>query len=435
MPSTELPRSTSFSLDESLVAEARALDTADKLHPFRRQFHLPEHAVYLCGNSLGPMPKRTDAALQTHLHKWKTRAVDGHFEHPHPWISIEEHVSTLSMPIVGARYPHEIAIMNSLTVNIHLFLTAFYKPEGHRNKILIESHAFPSDRHAVTSHVQARGVPLSAVEFLEPRCGEQTLRTDDILNRISELSRAQVLALVLLPGVQFYTGQVFPMKRIAAVCRSHNVPLGLDLAHAVGNIPLQLHDWDVDFAVWCTYKYLNSGPGAIAGAFLHHRWADTPFTRHAGWWGCEKSICFETDVDFRAQKGARGFQLSNPPVLALAPVAASLSVFADAGGIYTLRRKSMQMTDLLLRAMKKKNLGCRVNLVTPENVEERGNQLSLQMLHGVDVDVVHKELDKLGVVCDVRKPDVIRVSPAPLFNSFHDVVFFVEALEHVLSKM
>lgn len=433
MPSTDVPNklSSDIVLDDDLIKRAYALDITDELRHIREEFHLPPDKVYLCGNSLGPMPKRTAGVLSTHLEKWKTRLVDGHFEQPEPWISIEEKVSNLSMPIVGARYPHEIAIMNSLTVNIHLFLTAFYKPVGSKCKILIEQHAFPSDTHAVTSHVQARGIEEEAIVYLAPREGEEVLRTDDILQTITKLANVGHLALVLLPGIQFYTGQVLPIEKIAKLCRSRDVPLGLDLAHAVGNIPLRLHDWGVDFAVWCNYKYLNSGPGAIAGAFLHDRWADVALPRHAGWWGCEQNSRFDADTKFEAQKGARGFQLSNPSVFALTPVTASLTVFQEAGGVCAVRKKSLKMTGLLTYALKQR-LGSRVHILTPDDDNQRGNQLSVCVKTNVDVDVVNDALAELGVVCDVRKPDVIRVAPAPLFNSFKDIVTFVGALEHVL---
>lgn len=434
MPSTDVPKDVGpgNALDDELVKRAYALDAADELRRFREEFHLPAGKVYLCGNSLGPMPKRAAGALSTHVEKWKTDLVDGHFKEPEPWISIEERVSQLSMPIVGARYPHEVAVMNSLTVNIHLFLTAFYKPVGSRCKILIERHAFPSDTHAVTSHVQARGLDEDAVVFLGPREGEQTLRTDDIIQTITKLANANQLALVLLPGVQFYTGQVLPMERIARLCSSKHIALGLDLAHAVGNIPLKLHDWGVDFAAWCNYKYLNGGPGAIGGAFLHDRWADAGLARHAGWWGSSRETRFDADTTFRAQRGARGFQLSNPSVLALAPVAASLSVFEEAGGVSALRAKSLQMMALLTRALAQR-IGSRVRLLTPDDHSQRGNQLSMRIEADVNVDVINNALAEAGVVCDVRKPDVIRVAAAPLFNSFKDVLTFVGALEHVLN--
>lgn len=433
MPSTDVRQKAGGDIvvDDDLAKRAQALDAADGLKKFREEFHLPADKVYLCGNSLGPMPKRAAAALSQHMDKWRTCAVDGHFEAPEPWISMEEEASDLSVAIVGARYAHEVVVMNSLTVNLHLFLTAFYKPAGAKCKIIIEQHAFPSDTHAVISHVEARGVSKHAVTYLSARDGEETLRTDDILQTIAKLDNAGELALVLLPGVQFYTGQVMPMESIATLCRSRGIPFGLDLAHAVGNIPLQLHDWGVDFAAWCNYKYLNSGPGATAGAFLHDRWAAASLARLGGWWGCERRSRFDADAAFRAQRGARGFQVSNPSVFGLAPVTASLGVFAEAGGVCALREKSLKMSGLLSWALKTR-LASRVHVVTPDDDAQKGNQFSIRLTGQPDVRKAHGGLAEAGIVCDVREPDVIRVAPAPLFNSFMDVVTFVGALEHVL---
>lgn len=408
------------------------LDKSDPLRSFRSQFHNP-YPVYLCGNSLGLMPIRTSQAIQTHLDKWSSKAVHAHFTQPQPWASIEERAAELSLPIVGARFSHEVSVMNSLTVNIHLFLVSFYQPKGKRSRILIEQHAFPSDEYALQTHIKSRGLdPQSNIIRLSPRPGEILLQEADILATIQD--QKDELALVLLPGVQYYTGQVFPMRQITEQAHKHGIPVGFDLAHAVGNIPLSLHEWGVDFAVWCNYKYLNSGPGAVSGVFLHDKHAESELHRHAGWWGHDRETRFEMPQEFVPQKGARGFQLSNPPVLSLVPVTESLGLIAEAGGIQRLRRKSVQLTGFLEQCLER--LARSVEIISPKEERQRGCQLSLRLKVGGEVRIrdVNEQLSKAGVVCDVREPDVLRVAPAPLYNSFEDVWRFVQVLEEVLEK-
>lgn len=375
------------------------------------------------------------------MHKWAMSAAEAHFEDPDPWVSIEDEASRLCMPVVGALHEHEVVVMNSLTVNLHLMLTAFYRPTGRRTAVLIEHHAFSSDDYALQSHLQSRGIdPGESLVRLRPRDGDVLLADDDIIKAIRELDDSGTLALVLLPGVQFYTGQVFPMERIARECNLRHVPFGLDLAHAVGNIPLSLHEWGVDFGVWCHYKYLNSGPGAIAGAFLHDRHSTKTSELHrlGGWWGHDRSSRFEMPEKFVPQRGARGFQLSNPPVLAVVPVKEALRLLSEVGGVDVTRRKSVKLTQFMRECLAMR-LGKAVNVITPEGAQRSGAQLSVRIecgRHiggtGVGVDEVNEGLRRYGVMCDVRRPDVIRVAPCPLFNSFQDVCVFVCALENVL---
>lgn len=441
MPGTDATRSLPVQLDSRLQQKAEALDAKDDLRIARAHFNLPPQ-TYLCGNSLGAQPKRTSQAVTKHLQKWGHMAVAGHFTNPAPWAMIEEEASNLSMAIVGAKFAHEVCVMNSLTVNLHLLLTAFYQPTARRCKILLEDHAFSSDEYALASHVRARGLdPKQVLVRVCPREGESILRVDDIEADIRTLHGRGELALVFLPGVQYCTGQVFPLERLARVCQSLGVSFGSDLAHAVGNIPLQLHEWGLDFGIWCNYKYLNSGPGAIAGAFLHDRHADADLERLAGWWGHKRETRFGMPRSFDAQRGVRGFQLSNPPVLAVVPVTESLKVFEKFGGVHALRKKSLALTGFLYECVCEV-LGPVVEIITPREEESRGCQLSIRLRSvgagaaagaGMSVQEVNEELSRFGVVCDVREPDIIRVAPTPLYNCFVDVVVFVCALKQVMN--
>lgn len=426
VPHVQSPR---LKLPQPSLEAAQLLDSTDPLASIRTQFHYP-FPVYLCGNSLGLMPTRTQNALQSHLSKWKTLAVEGHFEQPQPWVSIEKQASILSMPIVGAKFQHEVAVMNSLTVNLHLMLVSFYRPTKERSKILLEQHAFSSDEYALQTHLQSRNIdPQQHLIRLSPRPEEFLLRDHDIIAAIHENS--QSLALILLPGIQYYTGQFFDIPAIVAVARSYGIPVGLDLAHAVGNVPLQLHDWDVDFAVWCTYKYLNSGPGAVAGVFIHDRHSKANLPRYGGWWGHDANTRFGMPLEFSPQPGAWGYQISNPPVLSLVPIIESLRLIQEAGGVGRMREKSIRLTCFLETCLDR--LKDVVEVISPSQVDRRGCQLSLRVI-GKRIKEVNEGLGKLGVVCDVREPDVLRVAPVPLYNSFMDVWKFVEALEKVLKE-
>eukprot|EP01126_Amoeba_proteus_P010714 TRINITY_DN14216_c0_g1_i8.p1 TRINITY_DN14216_c0_g1~~TRINITY_DN14216_c0_g1_i8.p1 ORF type:complete len:334 (-),score=58.26 TRINITY_DN14216_c0_g1_i8:201-1202(-) len=329
--------------------------------------------------------------------------------------------------IVGAK-ASEVAIMGTLTNNIHTMLAPFYRPTPLRHKILIEKGAFPSDWYLASSQIILKGFsPSSSLVQVEPREGEYVLRKQDILNKITEM--ADHLALVFLPGVQYFTGQVLPMREITCLCHSLGIKVGFDLAHAVGNVVLQLHEWEVDFACWCSYKYLNSGPGGIGGIFVHERYDDESLPRMAGWWGHDHSTRFAMDRPFTPIPGALGFRQSNPSVLTVMSLSASLQIF-DEIGMENLRAKSENLTELLEILVKRK-LGGSVTIITPSNAEERGCQLSLLFMGSSDVHELEMSLSDLGIVCDVRGK-IIRVAPTPLYNSFSDVFNFVKALGTVL---
>lgn len=472
----EFVKCSATNRNQDLFDVAKNMDKFDTLGPFRKRFNIPS-GVYFCGNSLGPIPSQTYESMKKHLDKWSSLAVEGHFSGFCPWANIEDEPSELSMSIVGASFPHEIAIMNSLTINIHLMLTAFYKPVGKRTKILLEDHAFSSDEYALQTHLESRGFKKTEIDDnlvrLKPRPGEYSLREKDIIDSIEQLDDSGSLALVFLPGVQFYTGQVFPMEQISSFCSKRNITVGFDLAHAVGNIPLHLHDWNVDFAVWCNYKYLNSGPGAIAGLFLHDKHSDADICRHGGWWGHEKHTRFIMSREFHPQKGARGFQVSNPSVLSIIPLLESLKILKEAGGVQNTYRKTIKLTRFLRYCLTYK-LDRSIEIITPNEIGCHGAQLSIcvkkltnqfsdnnQSLHNqfqqdskydgdenqinnssnennankYTIEDVNNSLASRNVICDIRYPDVIRVAPAPLFNTFVEVFEFVEILESVLKEM
>ncbi|KAH9857016.1 kynureninase [Lenzites betulinus] len=421
-----------------------------------------EPCTYLCGNSLGLRAKRSKELVEEELNVWATRGVEGHFDHPlkRNWVGIADKINPYFAQLVGAQ-EEEVACMNTLTTNLHLMLNLFYKPTTERYKILCETKAFPSDQYAFATQVAARGYkPDDAIIALSPRAGEHTLRTEDILATIAR--EGARIALVLFPGVQFYTGQFFAIPEITAAAKAQGCVVGWDLAHAVGNVPLALHDWNVDFAVWCTYKYLNSGPGGIGGLFLHERWADLP-VREAGWWGHDRATRFDMPPDFRPIRGAQGLQQSNPSVLAVAALLGALEVFAAAGGIAPVRARALRLTGYLEALLHKSRFyvppervfqdaagneqegGKReggkgklaVTVITPEDAAQRGAQLSLVFLptgRGVMPRVL-RGLEERGVIGDSRKPDVIRLAPVALYNTFEDVERAVTVLEEVLAEV
>jgi kynureninase len=409
---------------------ARELDEADELRGFREEFLFPRRAdgepvVYLCGNSLGLQPKRTRAFLDAELQAWERLGVEAHFRGRRPWYDYHEHFREPGARLVGAR-PGEVVAMNSLTVNLHLMLTTFYRPTRDRYKILIDAPTFPSDLYAVQAQAKLHGYdPTAAIVEARPRPGEHLLRLDDVEATIESLGRE--IAVVLIAGVNFLTGQRFDLRRLAAAAHAQGCHFGTDLAHAAGNVPLRLHDDDVDFAVWCSYKYLNSGPGAVGGCFVHERHGnDLTLPRLAGWWGNDPTTRFQMHLQdqFIPRSGADGWQLSNPPILALAPVLASLEVFDEAGHD-RLRIKSERLTGylaFLLERLPQSNF----ELVTPTDPAERGCQLSL-IIHDRPKELAEL-LEREGVVCDFRPPNVLRAAPVPLYNSFHDVWRFAEVL-------
>jgi kynureninase len=418
-----------FSPDEAF---ARSLDVADPLGRFRERFYLPQWApgepwIYLCGHSLGLEPRSVREALQVHLDAWAQCGVEGHFDGP-AWYTYEE---TLREPggLLAGCWPDEVVFMNGLTVNLHLMLATFYQPTSERFRILIDEPTFPSDRYAVASHIHQRGIdPHTALLTIGPRSGEQLMRTEDVEALLDW--RGHEVAVVLLAGVNFLTGQVLDMPRLTAAAQAQGCIVGLDLAHAMGNIPLALHDWNVDFAVWCSYKYLNAGPGAVAGCFVHQRHGERiDLPRLAGWWGNDPATRFRMQLerDFQPRAGASGWQLSNPPILALAPVAESLALFREAG-MPALRDRSLRLTGYLLDLLDRLPAG-RCEVITARDPSWRGAQLSLA-LPGRGKEA-HRALEAAGVLCDFREPNVIRVAPVPLYNNFEEVWRFVQILAGV----
>ena len=404
------------------VDDAAALDARDPLAPFAEEFHHPldpagRRAVYLCGHSLGLQPRAAAACVERELAVWRDRAVLGHHEEPRPWVRYHERFSAPLGELCGAM-PTEVVAMNSLTVNLHLLLVSFFQPTPARNRILIEKPAFPSDRYAVVSQLAFHGLePAAHLIEVAPRPGEQCLRTEDLLAAIGR--NREHLALVLLPGVQYLTGQCLEVAPLVAAAHAAGARIGLDLAHAIGNVLLRLHDWDVDFAVWCSYKYLNGGPGAIGGGFVHERHArrvDLP--RFAGWWGHDPDTRFAMPAEFTPVAGAQGWQLSNPPVLAAAPLLASLDLFRRAG-LGRLREKSLALTGFLRRSLEEALPRGRLEILTPREPAAHGCQLSLRLRPGGRR--VFERLAAAGVVADWREPDVLRLAPTPAYNSFGDV--------------
>ena len=416
-------------------AEALALDRDDALASFRDRFRVPlapdgGPAIYLCGNSLGPMPVDAAARVQEVLDLWATLAVRGHHAGPDPWMHFHARFAAPLARLVGAA-PGEVVAMNTLTVNLHLLLVSFYRPTRARHRILIERPAFPSDRYAVVSQLRFHGyAPEEALVEVGPRAGEDLLRTEDLVAAIER--EGDALALVLLPGVQYLTGQVLDVQAITRAARRNGAVVGWDLAHSIGNVPVELHDSGADFAVWCHYKYLCGGPGAAAGAFVHERHArDSALPRFAGWWGHDAATRFAMGPDFVPMAGAEGWQQSNPPVLALAPLAAALALF-DAAGLARLRAKSLALTAFARRLIGARLAG-RVTILTPAADHERGCQLSLRLAGGRTVGRhAFESLMSRGVVGDWREPDVIRLAPAPLYNRFAEVERAVALLEAAL---
>ena len=414
---------------------AAALDRSDPLGRFRGEFHVPrsrdgEEEIYFVGNSLGLLPRRLPKYVDHELEKWRRLAVKAHFTGDHPWMPYHEFLAEPMARLVGAS-PTEVVTMNSLTANLHLMMASFYRPTRERHRILLEDRPFPSDDYALESQARFHGFdPAGALVRLKPAHGKTTIDTAEIA-RVLERD-GDSIALVMLPGVQYYTGQAFDIEAITRLAQARGCVVGFDLAHAAGNLVLRLHDWNVDFAVWCTYKYLNSGPGSVGGCFVHERHAkrfDLP--RLAGWWGHDKDSRFRMESGFRPIAGAEGWQLSNPPILSLAAIRASLDVFMEAGGMEPLREKSLRLTGYL-EWLLQSELGGSVEILTPTDPRQRGCQLSLQVKSNVPGRTVFERLEAAGITCDWREPDVIRVAPVPLYNRFEEVHRFVETLGKAL---
>lgn len=409
---------------------ARQLDHSDTLRHFRHDFYFPQlggkDALYFTGNSLGLQPKTVRAALDYELTQWEKYGVEGHFEGKLPWMYYHRFLSKQSAALVGAKEEAEVVVMNTLTTNLHLMMVSFYRPTATRYKIIMEAGAFPSDQYAMESQAKWHNLdPDDAIIEVAPREGEYTLRTEDIVKIIKE--QGDSVAIVLFSGVNYYTGQLFDIAEITKAAHAVGAYAGFDLAHTVGNIPLHLHDWNVDFAVWCSYKYLNSGPGGPSGVFVHQQHGNNPeLPRFAGWWGHDEATRFQMKKGFRPMEGAGGWQLSNAQIFSFAAHKASLDIFQEAG-IMALRQKSQKLTGYLEFLLQDLNSERDMfTIITPENPEERGCQLSL-VFHQKG-RTAFEALTARGVICDWREPDVIRVAPVPLYNSFEEVWQFVEIL-------
>jgi len=421
-----------FSADEK---SALQLDAEDPLRQFRNKFHLPlgkdgSSLIYFAGNSLGLMPKTARQIVEQELDEWAKLGVDAHLEAKTPWYTYHETLREPTARLIGAR-PIEVICMNSLTVNLHLMMATFYRPRKHSGfKILMEDPAFPSDTYAIKTQIVHHGLdPQEALVLARPRDGEFTVRTADIVDLIEK--HADQLAVVMIAGMNFFTGQLFDIPTITAAAQKRGITVGVDLAHAIGNVPLALHDWNVDFAVWCSYKYLNAGPGAVAGAFVHERHAtNTKLPRLAGWFGNDPNTRFRMHLepDFIPVPSADGWQISNPPIFSMAPLRASLAIFDEAGGMETLRAKSIKLTDYLQFLLEAAG-DSKLTVITPRETDARGCQLSI-LAHEHPKELF-KKLDEAGVKCDFREPNVIRVAPTPLYNTFHEVWRFARILaEH-----
>jgi kynureninase len=398
----------------------------DSLASYRQRFHFPRmpdgsDCVYLCGHSLGLQPKSIGAYVEQELEDWKRFAVDAHFRARNPWLPYHEALTEPTARLVGA-LPIEVVVMNSLTVNLHLMLVSFYRPTRERNKIVIEANAFPSDQYAVKSQIRYHGYdPAISLIEVAPPAGESAIRTEDI-EKLIEM-KGDEIALVMLAGVNYSTGQAFECSRIAAAARARGCAVGFDMAHAAGNLHLKLHDWNADFAVWCSYKYLNAGPGAIAGCFVHERHArNGKLPRFTGWWGHDKATRFQMGPNFQGIPGAEGWQVSNPSILSIAALRASMEMF-DEAGMENLRAKSVTLTSYL-EFLLEQHASDRYSIITPRDPAQRGAMLSLRIKKGGRA--ICDRLAEQGVICDWREPDILRASPAPIYNSFLDAYVFAE---------
>ena len=409
-------------------------DQDDPLGAYRHQFHIPKdsknnHLIYMTGNSLGLQPKHTKSYVNQELEDWATLGVEGHFEAKNPWLGYHELLTKAMANVVGAK-PIETIVMNTLTANLHFMMVSFYQPTKTRYKIVIESDAFPSDKYAVESQLKHHGFDeKEGVILWKPRKGETLLNYEDLEAILYH--QGDEIALIMIGGVNYYTGQFFDLKRITTLGHKHNCVVGFDCAHGAGNVQLNLHDSGADFAVWCTYKYLNAGPGSLAGCFVHERHAyRTDLNRFTGWWSHNKATRFNMRGEFDQLPGAEGWQLSNPPILSMAAIKASLDMFAEVG-MEKLTTKSKKLTgyfEFLLKTLGEDV----IRIITPNNPNERGCQLSIQVKNADKL--LHEKLTKAGVVSDWRAPDVIRCAPTPFYNSFEDVYRLVEKLKAILNE-
>lgn len=414
---------------------AREKDAKDPLRSFRDKFYFPnfheKDVVYFTGNSLGLQPKSTQSYIQEELDAWAKYGVEGHFMAQKPWFAYHEFLTNKLAKVVGAK-PEEVVVTHSLTTNLHLLMVSFYQPKGKRTKILCEAKAFPSDAYALESQVKFHGLDMSHLVEVAPREGEHLIREEDILNKIEELG--DELALVMIGGVNYYTGQLFDMEKITKAGHAVGAMVGFDLAHAAGNINLKLHDWGMDFAAWCSYKYMNSSPGGVSGMFVHERHANKPeLPRFAGWWGYDKETRFQMEPGFKPMYGAEGWQLSNAPVLGMAAHLASLDIFEEAGmdRIGEKRDDITAFLEYVIEDISEKNKErCTFEIITPKDKSKRGAQLSI-LAHGQGKSLFDA-LTKQGVIADWREPNVIRIAPAPLYNSYEDCYNFGQCLQDAI---
>ena len=414
---------------------AQSLDAQDELRKYRDEFHFPhvngKQVIYFTGNSLGLQPKRTKTYVDEVMNDWANLAVEGHFYSDKPWWDYQERFAVPLSEIVGAK-PTEVGVMNTLTVNLHLLMVSFYNPTPNKYKIICEEKAFPSDQYMFQSQVKFHGFdPKDAIVEIKRREGEANIRLEDVLAKIEEVGSE--LALVLIGGVNYYTGQVFDMKTITAAGQKQGAYVGWDLAHAAGNIKLELHDWNVDFAAWCSYKYMNSGPGNASGFFVHEKHHnDKELNRFAGWYGHNKERRFKMEPDFDPVHGADGWQISNLPILSLAPYLASVEMFAEVGMDKLIAKRNLitSYLEFVLHEIDKELEGADFEILTPANQEERGCQLSVY-LHGQGRELFEK-LMKNGVITDWREPNVIRLAPAPFYCSFEDMYEFGQILKELI---
>jgi kynureninase len=419
---------------QNTLSFAQQLDATDPLKSFRNKFIIPEvnskQQVYFLGNSLGLQPKSANEYIQRIMKDWANLGVESFFHAPEPWLNYHDHLIHPLSKIVGA-LPHEVVVMNQLTVNLHLMLVSFYRPSATRYKIICEAKAFPSDQYTFETHVKHHGLdPASAIIEVSPRKGEHVLRTEDILSAIRQ--HGESTALVLFSGINYYTGQLFDMAAITKAAQSVGAVVGFDLAHAAGNVNMQLHDWGVDFACWCSYKYLNSGPGAIAGVFIHEKNHDKDLPRFAGWWGYDKATRFKMEKGFNAMPGAEGWQLSTPALFLYAAHRASLEIFEEAGWPNILAKQKLLNNYLwfLLEDVNATSSKKIIEFITPQHSAERGCQLSMLMLErGKEI---YESLMKQGLMVDWREPNVIRLASVPLYNSFEEVWQFADVLKRIL---
>lgn len=415
---------------------ALQFDKSDQLSDYRQRFHIPtvngKDALYFTGNSLGLQPKTVKSHLIQELEDWAKFGVEGHFEAKNPWVSYHKILSEPFARLVGAQ-PDEVVAMNGLSVNLHLMMVSFYQPKGKRTKIICEAKAFPSDQYMLESQVKFHGLnPEETIIEVSPREGEHCIREEDILSCIEEVG--DELALVFWGGVNYYTGQVFDMPKITEVAKEVGAFVGFDLAHGVGNVSLNLHDWGVDFACWCSYKYLNSGPGSVSGIFVHNKHENNKdLPRFAGWWGHDEERRFLMEKDFVPMKGAQGWQLSNAAVFSMAPCKASMDIF-DEVGLPKLIEKSRKLTNFMefvFNDISERYDNCNFEIITPKEERYRGCQLSV-LMHGQGKEMFDY-ITKEGVIADWREPNVIRLAPVPLYNSFEDIFKLGQIIENALS--